>query len=64
MRHKDFATTEKHYGAMGSAQSAACEVNAKLATDATNEAFVGGQKETPQLTAEELLKLKCLLNSL
>ncbi len=41
MRHKDFATTEKHYGALRSAQSAACEVHAKLAANATNDALVG-----------------------
>ncbi len=64
MRHADFATTEKHYGAMRSAQAAAGEVRSRLATDATSDALVGGQKETPQLTAEELSKLKRLLNSI
>ena len=68
MRHADFATTEKYYGATRSAQAAASEVRQKLATDATTDALVGGlmggQKETPQLSAEELSKLKRLLNSL
>ncbi len=42
MRHADFATTEKHYGAMRSAQAAANEVRSQLATDATSDALVGG----------------------
>ncbi|MCA9147490.1 MAG: site-specific integrase, partial [Planctomycetales bacterium] len=29
MRHSDFATTEKHYGALRSAQSAAAEISKK-----------------------------------
>lgn len=66
MRHADFATTEKHYGALRSAQAAADEVQRKLA--APNPSFVGGlvggKEEAPQLSAEELLKLKSLLNSL
>jgi len=48
MRHKDFATTEKHYGAMRSAQSAACEVHAKLNANATNDALVGGLMGGPE----------------
>ncbi len=66
MRHADFATTEKHYGALRSAQAAADEVQRRLA--ALNPSFVGGlvggKEETPQLSAEELLKLKSLLNLL
>ena len=68
MRHADFATTEKHYGAMRSAQAAASELRQKLATDAASDALVGGlmggHKETPKLSAEELMKLKRLLNSI
>ena len=64
MRHADFATTEKHYGAMRSAQAAAKEVRSKLAADATSDALVGGKEKAPQLSAEELLKLKRLLNSI
>jgi len=68
MRHADFATTEKHYGAMRSAQAAAIEVRAQLSTDAASDALVGqlvGQPtKTPQLTAEELSKLKRLLDSI
>ena len=67
MRHADFATTEKHYGAHRSAQSAAKEVAEKLTSAKSNPlvgGFVGGIKEAPQLSAEELLKLKSLLNSI
>ena len=72
MRHADFATTEKHYGAMRSAQAAANEVHAQLSTDSNPESdsgalvgqLVGQPTKTPQLTAEELSKLKRLLNSI
>ena len=68
MRHKDFATTEKHYGAMRSAQSAGAEILARLRPTAENSAFVGGLvggiKKAPQLSAEELLILKSLLAKL
>jgi|GEM_PF-310799 len=61
MRHKDFATTERHYGALRSAQSAAAEISTRLAPSTENSAFVGGHKKTPPLSAEELLSLKSLL---
>ncbi|PNY38673.1 hypothetical protein C2E31_01790 [Rhodopirellula baltica] len=68
MRHADFATTEKYYGAMRSAQAAASEVRQKLTTNATSDAFVGGlvggQEKTPQLSAAELMTLKRLLASI
>jgi integrase len=65
MRHKDFATTEKHYGAVRSAQSAGAEIIARLRPAADNSAFVGGLvggvNKAQQLSAEELLVLKSLL---
>ena len=65
MRHKDFATTERHYGALRSAQSAAAEIATQLAPSTENSALVGGlvggHKKTPPLSAEELLSLKSLL---
>jgi integrase len=68
MRHQSFATTEKHYGAIRSAQSAAAEVAEKLSSGAQKRALVGGLvgglEEQPQLSPEEVLKLKSLLNSL
>lgn len=67
MRHKNFATTEKHYGAFRSAPSAAKEVADKF-SDTENSPLVGGLmggiEKAPQLSAEELLKLKSLLYSL
>jgi hypothetical protein len=68
MRHKDFATTEKHYGAIRSIEAAAQELHLKLNTDAQKSAFVGGlvggQMKTPQLSAEEINALKSLLERL
>ena len=68
MRHADFATTEKYYGAMRSAQAAASEVRQKLTPDATSDALVGGlmggHEKTPQLSAAELSTLKRLLASI
>jgi integrase len=67
MRHADFATTEKHYGAMRSAQAAGTEVRQKL-TDASSDALVGrlvGRKEAaPTISQEELRALKSLLERL
>ena len=67
MRHSSFSTTEKHYGALRSAQSAATEVAEKLA-HARNSALVGGlmggTEGAQQLSAEELVKLKSLLKAL
>jgi integrase len=66
LRHRDFVTTEKFYGAMRSAQSAGTEVRGRLAPDspALVGGLMGGKEEAPQLTTEELLTLKSLLNSL
>ena len=65
MRHRDFSTTEKHYGAVRSAQNAGAEIVARLRPAADNSAFVGGLmggvNKAPQLSAEELLVLKSLL---
>ena len=68
MRHREFATTERHYGATRSAQAAAGELHERLTTNATNEALVGGlmggPTDAPCLSATELMKLKSLLNAL
>lgn len=42
MRHADFSTTEKFYGAMRSAQSAATEVHEKLTATTESPSLVGG----------------------
>ncbi len=64
MRHRDFATTEKFYGATRAAQSAAAEIYEKLSAECSKSELVGGNEEAPQLTAEELRKLKALLDSI
>lgn len=68
MRHRDFATTEKHYGAIRSTQVAGEEVRRRLSkTDEKNRlvgGLVGEQTTTPQLSAEELSALKSLLTKL
>lgn len=67
MRHADFATTQKFYGAMRSAQSAAAEVQEKLSAD-SNPTFVGGlmggQESNASLSDSEIAKIKSLLASL
>ena len=42
LRHRDFATTEKFYGAQRSAQAAAAEILEKLNSPDNNSALVGG----------------------
>jgi len=42
MRHADFATTEKHYGAIRSAQAAGDELQEKLKSKTKKSALVGG----------------------
>ena len=64
MRHTDFATTEKHYGAVRSAQNAGAEIVARLNVACKNSALVGGLKTVPQLSSEEMLVLKSLLERL
>ena len=49
MRHQNFATTERHYGAIRSAQTAAAELAAKLRlpeNTALVGGFVGGNKKS------------------
>lgn len=46
MRHADFATTQKFYGAMRSAQSAAAQVGEKLSAD-KKSSLVGGLMGEP-----------------
>lgn len=62
MRHEDFATTEKFYGATREAQSAAAEVCEKLA--AVTKTARTGEEPGLQLSADELKKLKALLDVL
>lgn len=63
MRHADFATTEKHYGATRSAQAAGNEVRQKR-TNASSDALVGRKDADPPISQEELRALKSLLERL
>jgi len=67
MRHADFATTQKFYGAMRSAQSAAAKVREKLSACKKTElvgGLMGGTDLPTHLNEAELKKLKALLASL
>lgn len=67
MRHADFATTQKFYGAMRSAQSAAAEVRQKLSANEKSSlvgGLMGGTDQSTPLNETEVKKLKALLASL
>ena len=68
MRHREFSTTERYYGATRSAQSAAAEVADKLAAGCSKSELVGGLvggiSDSPLLTPQQLKKLKALLQSI
>jgi len=64
MRHGDFETTEKFYGATRAAQSAAAEIYDRLNSEGDNEQQNSTTLVVSQLSAEELKKLKALLDSL
>lgn len=60
LRHKDFNTTERFYGASRAAQAAAIEIHEKLIIESES-----GSNEIPApLSSRELQKLKLLLRSL
>ena len=65
MRHDDFSTTVKYYGATKQAQSAAAEINQKLAPEPTKNELVGrlvGRiSDLSDLTPQEIRELKSLL---
>ena len=58
MRHHDFATTEKFYGATRAAQSAAAEVYERLIADAEKSDLAKTSENGPSLSAEEVQKLR------
>jgi integrase len=64
MRHHDFATTEKFYGATRAAQSAAAEVYDKLESADNTPQQDSPPDASAQLSSEEVQKLKALLNSI
>lgn len=64
LRHKDFKTTERFYGAVREAQSAAFEVHQKLALASKEDKLMQGNEVVPQLNDEEVRKLRALLDTL
>ena len=64
MRYREFSTTERYYGATRQAQSGAIELVEKFSAKCTKSELVGGIDRTPRPTAEEVKKLKALLNSI
>lgn len=64
MRHRDFATTRKFYGAKRAAQAAATEIHQKLVVSEKADELVRDVEQAGQLTSEELKALKRLLNSI
>jgi hypothetical protein len=68
MRHREFSTTERYYGATRCAQSAAAEIAEKLATECSKAELVGGLvggiSDSPLLTPQQLKKLKALLETI
>lgn len=64
MRHKDFATTRKFYGAKRAAQSAAGEIHRKLVVGEKAEELVRDAEQQGKLAAGETRTLKRLLRSL
>ncbi len=65
MRHRDFSTTERYYGATRRAQSAAAEIAERLAGGCSNSELVGGLvggiSDSPNLTPQQLKQLRALL---
>ena len=64
MRHRDFATTRKFYGAKRAAQSAAAEIHQKLVVGVKADELVRDVEQLGKLTAGEMQTLKRLLKSL
>jgi integrase len=65
MRHADFSTTQKFYGATKQAQAAAAEIHTKLSPERKKDelvgGLVGGTSTSLDLTPQQLRKLKALL---
>jgi integrase len=64
MRHKDFATTRKFYGAKRAAQAAATEIHQRLSGGENADELVRNAEQLGKLTAGEMKTLKRLLKSL
>jgi integrase len=68
MRHRDFSTTERYYGATKRAQSAAAEIAERLAGECRKSELVGGLvggiPVADWLNPQQLKKLKALLETI
>lgn len=64
MRHKDFATTRKFYGAKRAAQAAATEIHQKLVVGEKADELVHEVEQLGTFTADEMKALKRLVKSL
>jgi len=64
MRHKDFGTTRKFYGAKRAAQSAAVEIHQKLAISERAEELVHDVEQLGKFSTSEMKTLKRLVKSL
>jgi hypothetical protein len=64
MRHRDFATTRKFYGAKRAAQAAATEIHQKLLLGEKAEQLVRDVESLGRFTAEEIRALKRIAKSL
>jgi hypothetical protein len=63
MRHQDQDTTEKYYTGIKHPQTAAAEINGKMASEDQNSEFVGRFLDPTNLTSEQLKTLKSLLEA-
>lgn len=64
LRHKDFKTTERFYGAIRQAQSAATELHQKLAVPGYAGQLGGEKEQTTQLNDVEVERLRAILRAL
>lgn len=64
LRHEDFKTTERFYGAVRAAQSAANELNQKLVSASKPTGQIDGVEKVAQLSEEQIRKLQAFLNSI
>ena len=64
LRHKDFTTTEKFYGATKAAQAAAMGIHDKLTSAHGKSGAVGNTERISLLSVDEIQKLKELLSVL
>ena len=64
LRHEDFKTTERYYGAVRAAQSAAQELSEKLTSSSKQDGQIDGVEKVAQLSEAQIRKLQSFLNSI